>query len=79
MLFDNIHVSCDDRMKVRFVMNLCKFFSFIYFRFLGGQREIRAPHKPSLKQQAGVCENPQHIKISYSAEGDTEWPSVLTA
>ena len=35
MLFNNIHVSCDDRMKVRFVMNLCKFFSFIYFRFLG--------------------------------------------
>ena len=43
----------------------------------GRQRGIRAPHKPSHKQQAGVCENPQHIKILYSAEGDTEWPSVL--
>ena len=45
----------------------------------GRQRGIRAPHKPSQQQQAGVCENPQHIKRTYSAEGDTEWPSVLTA
>ena len=49
---------------------------FLYFisLFCVGKEELGLLIKPSTKQQAGVCKNPQHIKNTIVLRENTEGP-----